>query len=53
MTEEAVTAMSLSIAELYGAIGTSVSLDALLSLSSYRMFRKSVEDTFREIGYLR
>lgn len=44
---------SLSIAELYGALGASVSLDALLSLSSYRMFRQSVEDTFREIGYLR
>lgn len=44
---------SLSIAELYGSIGNAVSLDALLSLSSYRMFRKSVEDTFRKIGYLR
>lgn len=44
---------SLSIAELYGPIGASVSLEALMSLSSYRMFRQSVEDTFREIGYLR
>lgn len=44
---------SLSIAELYGAIGTSLSLDALLSLSSYRIFRQSVEETFRKIGYLR
>lgn len=43
---------SLSIAELYGAIGTSVSLDALLSLPSYRMFRQSVENAYREIGYL-
>ena len=44
---------SLSIAELYGAIGTSLSLDALLSLSSYRIFRQSVEEAFRKIGYLR
>lgn len=43
---------SLSIAELYGSIGASVSLVALQSLSSYRMFRQSVEDAFREIGYL-
>lgn len=44
---------SLSIAELYGAIGSAVSLEALLSLSSYRLFRQSVENTFKEIGYLR
>lgn len=44
---------SLSITELYGALGVSVSLEALLSLSSYRMFRQNVENAFREIGYLR
>ena len=43
----------LSISDLYGVIGGSLSLDKLLRLPSYQKFVDSVIDTFSKLGYIR
>ena len=42
----------LTIADLYQSIGTSISLDKLEGLSSYRKFKESVREVFRQLNYL-
>lgn len=43
---------SLTISDLYGTIGASISLEELSRLASYRKFREWVEVTYRKLGYL-
>lgn len=43
----------LTISDLYGVIGGSLSLEKLSRLSSYQKFVESVEETYRKLGYIR
>lgn len=43
----------LSISDLYGVIGVSISLEKLERLSSYQKFVEAVVDTYRKLGYIR
>lgn len=42
----------LSISDLYAPIGNRISLDQLEQLASYRKFKQTIEDCFRELGLL-
>ncbi len=43
----------LTISELYGVMGGSISLDRLNRLHSYQKFVESVVETYRQLGYIR
>lgn len=43
----------LSISDLYGVIGGSLSLEKLSRLPSYQKFVESVEETYHKLGYIR
>ena len=42
----------ISIADLYGSIGASISLESLSRLDSYMRFRNSVYETYQSLGYV-
>ena len=43
----------LTISDLYGVVGGSLSLEKLSRLPSYQKFVESVEETYRKLGYIR
>lgn len=44
---------AIGIAELYEDIGTSVGLEALRQLSSFKHFEEGVRNAFKQLNYLR